>query len=98
MVFAVSADSEEELDKLARSKGFTFPLISDTDLVAIDSLGLRHPNGDPFGKTDIARPAMFLLDENRNILWKEYPDNWRKRPTADTILLHVEKGYSGSGY
>lgn len=97
-VLAISADSVEDLDKLAKAKGYTFPLLSDPELVAIDAVGLRHANGNPIKKSDIARPAMFLLDKNRKIVWKEYPDNWRKRPTAEKILKNVELGFAGSGY
>lgn len=96
-VMAISADPIEKLDELVEKKGFTFPLLSDPDLVAIDAVGLRHPNGNPIEKSDIARPAMFLLDLNREILWKEYPDNWRQRPTADTIIKNVKYGTT-SGY
>ena len=97
-IIAISADSIAELEKLAEKYGYTFPLISDTELKAINTMGLRHPNGNKFDKSDIARPAMFLLDRDRKILWEEYPDNWRKRPTAEEILRNVELGYKGSGY
>jgi len=97
-IIAISADPIDRLDELVEKKGYTFPLVSDTKLKAINAIGLRHPNGSPIGDGDIARPAMFLLDQNQKIVWEEYPDNWRKRPTADDIIRNVELGYQGSGY
>lgn len=97
-IIAISADPLNKLDELAKDKEFSFPLVSDPDLVAINKMGLRHANGNAYKKTDIARPAMFLLSENRDILWEEYPDNWRKRPTAEEIIRNVENGGQRSGY
>lgn len=96
-IIAISADPIDKLEEIAKSKGYTFPLMSDPELKAIDAVGLRHPNGNIIEQTDIARPAMFLLDENRKIVWKEYPDNWRKRPTAEIVLKNVELGFQATG-
>lgn len=88
-VVAISADTPEELRTKVLSKGVTFPLLADPELTAIDAYGLRHPGGNPFGG-DIARPAVFLIDEEGSIVAKLLPENWRVRPTPEVLL-----GYFG---
>ena len=84
-VLAISADSPTDLEEKLLPKGIRFPLLSDTELKAIDAYGLRHENGNPFGG-DISRPAVILIDEEGRIVKKMLTENWRIRPTAEMIL------------
>lgn len=84
-ILAISADSPEDLKEKLLPKGISFPLLSDPELEAIDAYGLRHEGGNPFGG-DIARPAVFLIDEEGRIVEKILTENWRVRPTPELIL------------
>ena len=81
----VSVDTVEENRRLAKKKGFTFPLLSDPDLTIIDRFGVRHPNGG-ITKNDIARPAVFIARSSGEILWRDVTDNWRVRVRPEIIL------------
>jgi hypothetical protein len=50
----------------------------------IDRFGLRHRKGGLDG--DIARPAIFILDREGRVAWRELTDNWRVRARPDRLL------------
>ncbi len=93
-VVAISADTPETLRKKVQSRGIEFPLLADPELAAIDAYGLRHEGADPFSGGDIARPAVFIIGEDGQILWRHLTDNWRVRVTPETILEQLETGAS----
>jgi peroxiredoxin len=55
--------------------------------VAIDAFGVRHAGGGIEG--DIARPAVFLIDREGRIVWRELTENWRVRVRPETVLEHL---------
>ena len=87
-IVGISADSAEDLQKHMAGKNIDFDLLADPELQVIDAFDLRHKNGNPFGG-DIARPAVILLDEQRKVVFRILPDNWRVRPTPEMILEKV---------
>ena len=89
-LLGISADPATDLEREMLPKGFTFPLLSDPELVAIDAYGLRHEGGNPFGG-DIARPALFLIDENGAITDRMLTENWRVRPTPEMLLDRLDQ-------
>tara|TARA_A100001037_G_C14705755_1_gene438092 strand:- start:35 stop:352 length:318 start_codon:yes stop_codon:yes gene_type:complete len=84
-VIVVSADSVDANRKLATRMKFDFPLLSDPSLRLIDQFGVRHVGGG-FKGNDIARPAVFLFNARRQLVWKAVTDNWRIRVRPETIL------------
>lgn len=88
-VLAVSADTAEDLRKQLHDKGFSFPLVSDTDFRLIDAFGLRHEGGNPLGG-DISRPALIMIGEDGQVAFHILTDNWRVRPTPRQIMAKVE--------
>lgn len=85
-VVAISIDEPEQSKKLAIKKRFDFSLLSDPDAQVIDKFGLRHPDANPLGEKDIARPATFILDRNGQVVWKILPESWRIRVRPETII------------
>lgn len=83
-MLAVSTDTVENNEKLARRKDIDFPLLADPELKVIEVYGLRHPGGGPYG--DVARPATFILNSEGRIIWRELTDNWRVRVRPDAVL------------
>ncbi len=51
----------------------------------IDAYGVRHPDGMETGR-DIARPAIFLIDRQGRIVWRDLTDNYRIRVRPGRIL------------
>ena len=91
-VLAISVDSADRNQRLALEQQIDFPLLADPQLSAIDAYHLRHPNGNPTG-TDIARPAIFILDRQGVIQWQWLTDNWRVRARPETILKQLAALY-----
>lgn len=84
-IVAISVDSPEESRKLAQSRGYTFPILSDPDTVAIRAYGVLHPHAGENGQ-DIARPAEFLIDSSGTIRWENLTENLLARLRPETFL------------
>lgn len=86
-ILAISVDPPERNRELAEAHGIEFRLLSDPDLRVIDRFGVRHPDGGLDG--DIARPALFLLDRNGRVVWREITENWRVRSRPARLLREL---------
>lgn len=87
-VLAISVDSVETNKKLADALGLEFPVLADEQLEAIDAYDLRHEAARMDGN-DIARPAVFILDRNGVVQWRDLTDNWRVRVRPEGILKEL---------
>lgn len=90
-VAAISVDSPDQSQELARAQGLTFPLLSDPEGLALEAFGVRHPEGNPIDHKDIARPATFVADREGRIVWRDLSSNWRIRPRPETLLRELER-------
>jgi peroxiredoxin len=73
---------------MTKEQGITFPVLSDKEFKVIDAYGLRHKGASVKG-TDIARPAIFIIDASGKIKWRFLTDNWRVRARAEDILREL---------
>jgi peroxiredoxin len=83
-VLAISVDAPNESREIVEAYGLEFRLLSDPELRVIDQFGVRHPDGGLDG--DIARPAVFILDRDGRVVWRDLTANWRVRVRPDLIL------------
>lgn len=83
-VLAISTDTVEDAARLARRRKIDFPLLADPELSVIDAYGLRHEKGGPYG--DVARPAVFILDRDGRVAWRDLTGNWRVRVRPEEVL------------
>jgi peroxiredoxin len=89
-ILAISVDSPEESQKLCRSRGYTFPFLSDPKAEVIRRYGVLHANAGEGGK-DIARPAEFLVDAAGKIRWVNLTEDLRVRARAQAVLEAVNR-------
>ncbi len=89
-VLAVSTDSEEENRQLAESEELGFSLLADREGKAVDAFGLRHAGASIDG-SDIARPAVFVIDRDGHIAWRQLTDNWRVRVRPETVIEQLSQ-------
>jgi len=82
---AISVDSAEESSKLCQQRGYSFPFLSDPKAETIKRYDLLHPEGGP-GKTDISRPAEFLVDSSGTVRWVNFTEDVRVRAKAEEML------------
>ena len=89
-VLAISVDSHEESRDLMKSRGYTFPFLSDPDTKgAIAAYGVIHKGGGENGQ-DIARPAEFLVDPNGAIRWENLTENLLARLRPEQALRVID--------
>ena len=82
---AVSVDTIEESARLAEKLGVEFPILSDVQEEAIRTWGLVHENGKPGGGA-ISRPAIFLVEPDGIISWRQLTDDYRVRVRPEDLL------------
>ena len=83
---AICVDGVEQNAKLHDGLGLSYPILSDSERLAIDAFGLRHEGGSPMDAEAIARPASFLVDETGRIVWRDLTDDWRVRLRGERVL------------
>lgn len=77
---AISSGSPREATELAARLGVAFPLIADTDLSVTKAYGTMEPG------TAHPRPATFVLDEDRAVLFRHVGANAADRPSIEDVL------------
>jgi len=88
-VLAVSVDAPEQSAEIVEAYGLEFPVLSDPQAGVIRQYGILHPDGGLDG--DIARPAVFIIDRDGRVVWRELTDNWRIRVRPGRILEELRK-------
>ena len=90
-VLAVCVDPIAENNRLAEKLQLEFPILSDPELKVIDAFGVRHHQAmTASGSSDIARPAVFILDRKGVVRWRHLTNNWRVRVRPETILEQLD--------
>lgn len=82
---AISIDSSEDSRNLARSQGYTFPILSDRNAEVIRRYDLVHAKAGINGE-DIARPAEFLVDSSGTVRWVNLTENYWIRARPEQVL------------
>ena len=81
---AISVDSPGESAKLCKSRGYSYPFLSDPTAEVIRRYGVLHPKAGENGR-DIARPAEFLVDSAGIIRWVNLTDDLRIRARPEAV-------------
>lgn len=89
-VIAISVDSPADSEKLRQSRGYTFPILSDSNDDVIRRWDLVHPHGGVDG-ADIARPAEFLIDSSGKIRWVNLTDDVVVRARPERVLEEFDE-------
>jgi len=82
---AISVDSPEDSRNLASKAGYTFPILSDPQAETIRRYDLLHKGGGP-KRSDISRPAEFLVDSSGTVRWTNFTEDIRIRAKTDEML------------
>ena len=87
---AISVDKPEVSRNLASKAGYTFPILSDPMAETIRSYNLLHKAAGP-ERSDIARPAEFLVDTSGTVRWTNFTEDIRIRAKADEMLAAAKE-------
>jgi peroxiredoxin len=85
-VVAVSVDTIEESARLAEKLGLEFQILSDVQEDAIRTWGLVHESAKTGGGA-ISRPAIFLIEPDGRISWRQLTDDYRVRARPEDLLV-----------
>jgi peroxiredoxin len=85
-LIGISSEQSEGNRELRAKLGLNYPLLSDPDLKAIDTFGVRHEEGEK--RFDFALPALFLL-RGRQVEWRDVSSNYRLLPHAADVLERI---------
>ena len=100
-VVLVSPQDEVHTRSLAARHGVGFRYLRDEGLVAARRLGIFDANGTPAGmigyEGDTVLPTLVVTDSEGRIIFADQTDNYRIRPTPDTVLAALGECDSGSG-
>lgn len=88
-IVGISADTHQESQQLAKSAGLDFLLLADPEVEVISKFGLRHVGASVDGR-DIARPAIFIINRDGEVVWRMLTDNWRVRARPKALLKQLE--------
>lgn len=99
-VLAISVDPPEISAALARKLNLAIRILSDTDGLLMDRLGIRDDGGMPpalvagqvakiNSSKDLFLATNMLVDEDGVIRWIYRPDTYRMRASADELLAAI---------
>ena len=85
VVLAICKDPVEDNARTAENLKLDFSILSDPKLEVTESYDLLHREASIDGG-DIARPALFIIDRQGIVRWRELTNNWRVRVRSETVL------------
>jgi len=86
VVLGICADSRFANKAFAEANGLTFPILSDYSRMTITAYGVAlHDFAGMKGYTASER-AIFIVDENGDVMWKWVGENPGKQPDYDAVL------------
>jgi len=74
----------ERLAKMVQDQGLSFPILRDPDLAVIRAYGILNEKS---GK--VPHPTVVILDPEGVVHWVHLDEDYRRRPTPETVLKAV---------
>lgn len=97
-VAGMTYDDREVLSSFALDQELGYTLLSDPDGAYMAALGIRNDEYGPghpgFG---IPHPGIMLIDSSRTILYKAAEEDYRERPSFESVFEAVRAAVSKTG-
>ncbi len=96
-LYAVSIDSADKSNGLIKKiekdgKGkINFTFLSDPQAKTIDAFGLRDPRYKDEAVNGIPYPTVYVVGNNRKIVWTKLEKDYKNRPTKEEIRAEIDK-------
>ena len=90
-IIAISTDGEQNLNKMKETHSLSFPVFSDPERNASEPYGVQYHNGklyDDHGEH--GEPAVFLIDDQKRVLYFDIQTGPFGRPTADDLRKTIK--------
>ncbi|MFC0524290.1 peroxiredoxin family protein [Pontibacillus salicampi] len=91
-ITAISTDALENLKEMVNEQGFTFPVLSDENLAALEAYDVHyHREEDPYEDHGAhGEAAYFLIDEAGKLLYQQRQTSPFGRPSATELRKIVQ--------
>jgi peroxiredoxin Q/BCP len=83
-IIALAVQDVATAQRMAQVAGATFPILADPDHAVADAYGVYNLLGD-----GVATPAVFIIDQNGQIVWFYVGQSSSDRPDTQTILTNL---------
>jgi peroxiredoxin len=90
-LLAISVDSVADNKRVGNKNDLPFPVLSDEERSVVWSYGVLHKGGAMDG-SDVALPAMVLIDCNGNVAWRYVAKKVQSRLDPKAVLALVAPG------
>lgn len=87
---SASNDLIKKIEKDGKGK-INYSFLSDTNAQTIDAYGLRDPRYKDEQFDGIPYPTVYVVDENRQIVWAKLEKDYKNRPTNAEIRAALDK-------
>jgi peroxiredoxin len=87
---SASNDLIKKIEKDGKGK-INYSFFSDTNAQTIDGYGLRDPRYKDEQVDGIPYPTVYVVGENRQIVWAKLEKDYKNRPTNAEIRAALEK-------
>ncbi len=84
-ILAITVDHPEKNLKYAEKLDIKFPVLADVLHKIIETYDILDPGGK------ISRAAVFIVDKKGIVRWVYVADDYKVRPTDETLLTELEK-------
>jgi hypothetical protein len=89
----ITYDPRETLEAFAKSRGITFPLVSDPGSAIIKRYGLLNETLDPKTRFyGVPHPGTFIVDRKGVVVSRFFEEAYQERNTAASILTRIGAG------
>ncbi|KGX90513.1 peroxiredoxin [Pontibacillus halophilus JSM 076056 = DSM 19796] len=91
-ITTVSTDKLDDLKAMKEEHGFTYPVLADEELQALEAFDVHyHREDDPYEDHGAhGEPAYFLIDENGKLLYQQRQTSPFGRPTVTDLRKVVQ--------
>ena len=89
-LLAISKDEAKKSAKLAKKLEKPYVFLSDPDLSATASYGIKNDK-------DLPHPAVYLVDKSGQIIWYHIDQQYKKRASGLQLKALMEDLFSGAG-
>ena len=92
----ISSQPHLKSERFAKSMGLGVEFLADPGNKAAEQLKIAHESGLPMGlqifghQTDMAKPTLFVTNENGKVVYADLTENYRLRPTVADILSAIQ--------
>ncbi|MFD1357037.1 peroxiredoxin family protein [Fictibacillus halophilus] len=90
-ILAISTDESKNLNKMKETHSLSFPVFSDPERAAAEPYGVQYHTGQLYeDHGEHGEPALFLVDDQKRVLYFDIQTGPFGRPTAEDLRKTIK--------